>query len=149
VLPSGTDTLTPRIFRALYSTFDLHILGGAYVAVPTGTPWFSGDSLGDIAQQISQHEYPAPAQPTPEATPPDSRPPLPRRPATEPPPASSLPCPEDAAQIAAFLRERPSWSAFWDKEQGVWRVTEDDPDSGLYAASGDICAVIDYMTLHS
>ena len=64
VVPPGTDTLTPRIFRALYSTFDLHTLGSAYVAVPAGTPWFSGHSLGDIAQQISQHEHPAPAQPS-------------------------------------------------------------------------------------
>ena len=147
-LPPGTDTLTPRIFRALYSTFDLHTICSAYVAVPAGTPWFSGYSLGNIAQQISQHEYPAPAQPGPEATPPDRRPQLPRRPVTGPPPAS-LPRPEDTARITGFLHQHPSWSAFWDKRDSLWRVTEDDPDSGLYAASADTGTVIRYMRVNS
>lgn len=63
-------------------------------------------------------------------------------------PAASRPCPEDAARIASFVRENPSWSAFWDKQWALWRVTEDDPDSSLYAASADASTVIGYMTRH-
>ena len=63
-------------------------------------------------------------------------------------PAASWPCPGDAARIAGFLREHPSWSAFWDKHWALWRVTEDDPDSSLYAASADAGIVIGYMTRH-
>jgi hypothetical protein len=59
------------------------------------------------------------------------------------------PAPEDAAQIAGFLREHPSWTAFWDKQAGLWRVTEDDPDSALYAASSDTGAVIAFMAEHA
>jgi len=54
----GQDKLTPRIFRALYTEFDLHTIGGTHVAVPKGTPWFSGRSLGEIARQISEYQYP-------------------------------------------------------------------------------------------
>ena len=54
----GQDKLTPRIFRALDTEFDLHTIGGTHVAVPKGTPWFSGRSLGEIARQISEYEYP-------------------------------------------------------------------------------------------
>jgi hypothetical protein len=32
---------------------------------------------------------------------------------------------------------------------GLWRVSQDDPDSGLYAASRDADTVIEYMTKHS
>ena len=63
-------------------------------------------------------------------------------------PAASWPCPGDAARIADFLREHPSWSVFWDKYWALWRVTEDDPDSSLYAASADASIVIGYMTRH-
>ena len=63
-------------------------------------------------------------------------------------PAASRPCPGDAARIAGFLREHPSWSAFWDKHWGLWRVTEDDPDSSLYAASAEAGVVIGYMRRH-
>jgi hypothetical protein len=139
------DALTSRIFRALYRDYDLHILGCAYVAVPKGTTWFSGPSLGGIAQQISQHEHPGSGQHAPTAAPPA----LPHRPVTARPPASSFPHPGDAARIAGFLREHPSWSAFWDKQSGLWRVTEDDPDSALYAASTDTGTVIAFMTEHS
>ena len=64
------------------------------------------------------------------------------------PPAASRPCPEDAARIASFVREHPSWSVFWDKHWGLWRVAEDDPDSSLYAASADAGVVIGYMRRH-
>jgi hypothetical protein len=63
-------------------------------------------------------------------------------------PAARRPCPEDAARIADFVREHPSWSVFWDKQWALWRVTEDDPDSTLYAASADARVVIGYMTRH-
>jgi hypothetical protein len=54
-----------------------------------------------------------------------------------------------AQLIAAFLDNHPGWSAFWDKRHGVWRVTEDDPRSDLYAENADADKVIDYMTRHS
>jgi hypothetical protein len=63
--------------------------------------------------------------------------------------AARRPSPGDAARIAGFLREHPSWSAFWDKHWGLWRVTEDDPDSSLYAASADAGIVIGYMRRHA
>ncbi len=62
---------------------------------------------------------------------------------------TSLPEPAAAARLILFLAGHPWWSAFWDKQAGVWRVAEDDPDSGLYAASADADAVIQYMTAHS
>ena len=62
---------------------------------------------------------------------------------------TNLPTPYAAARIAAFLSEHLCWSAFWDKERGVWRVAEDDPNSGLYAESTDANAVIAYMKAHS
>ncbi len=50
------DELTIRVFRAFYREFDLHTVAGTHVAVPKGTPWFCGVSLGSIARQISEHE---------------------------------------------------------------------------------------------
>ena len=61
----------------------------------------------------------------------------------------NLPTPYAAARITAFLAEHLCWSAFWDKRNGVWRVSENDPDSDLYAASSDAEAVIAYMVEHS
>jgi hypothetical protein len=61
----------------------------------------------------------------------------------------TLPTPCAASRIAAFLAVNPSWSAFWDKRYGVWRVAEDDPDSDLYAESPEADAVIRYMTGNS
>jgi hypothetical protein len=55
----------------------------------------------------------------------------------------------DALRIAAFLESHPQWSALWDKRDGVWRVTEDDPDSDLYAEHANADRVIDFMTAHS
>jgi hypothetical protein len=63
--------------------------------------------------------------------------------------AISLPTPYAAARIAAFLAEHLSWTAFWDKRDGVWRVAENDPDSGLYAVSRNADTVIQYMTANS
>lgn len=60
-----------------------------------------------------------------------------------------LPTPYAAARIAAFLSEHPSWSAYWDKQFGLWRVAEDDTDSDLYAENRDADAVIRYMSAHS
>ncbi len=50
---------------------------------------------------------------------------------------TKLPDHGDARRIAAFLESHPGWSAFWDKQDGVWRVAEDDPTSQLYAESAD------------
>jgi hypothetical protein len=61
----------------------------------------------------------------------------------------NLPTPFAAAQIAAFLDEHLSWSAWWDKRDGLWRVAEDDPGSDLYAESRDADVVIRYMRAHS
>jgi hypothetical protein len=60
-----------------------------------------------------------------------------------------LPLPEEAARVARFLQHHLAWSACWDKRNGVWRVTEDDPDSDLYAESRDAEAVISYIVAHS
>jgi anti-sigma regulatory factor (Ser/Thr protein kinase) len=57
-----------------------------------------------------------------------------------------LPDREDALRIAAFLDEHDEWSAFWDRRYGVWRVSEDDPDSELYAEDADAGRVIGYMS---
>jgi hypothetical protein len=61
----------------------------------------------------------------------------------------NLPTPYAAARVAAFLAEHLSWTAFWDKQEGVWRVSENDPDSELYAVSRDADTVIRYMSAHS
>jgi hypothetical protein len=57
-----------------------------------------------------------------------------------------LPRPGDAERIADFLQRHLSWSAFWDKREGVWRVAEDDPDSDLYTTGKDADTVIGYMS---
>ena len=62
---------------------------------------------------------------------------------------TKLPTPYAAARIAAFLDDHLSWSAWWDKRYGLWRVAEDDPDSHLYAESANTNTVIGYMTAHS
>lgn len=56
-----------------------------------------------------------------------------------------LPDCDAARRIAAFLDEHAGWSAFWDKRFGVWRVSEDDPRSELYAEDADASRVIGYM----
>ena len=61
----------------------------------------------------------------------------------------ALPPPGDASRVSCFLADHPLWSAFWDKRFGVWRVTEDDPDSDLYAQSSDADTVMGYITAHS
>ncbi len=62
---------------------------------------------------------------------------------------TSLPRPEEAVRLTTVLQEHPRWSAFWDKRYRVWRVSEDDPDSDLYAESGDVDQVISYVMAHS
>ena len=61
---------------------------------------------------------------------------------------TDLPTPNAAARLAAFLNDHLSWSAFWDKQYGLWRVAEDDPDSDLYAESRDADVVIRYIRAH-
>ena len=60
-----------------------------------------------------------------------------------------LPTPYAAAKIAAFLAEHLCWTAYWDKHYGLWRVSQDDPDSGLHAEGRDADTVIKYMAAHS
>ena len=60
-----------------------------------------------------------------------------------------LPDHGDALRIGRFLGSYPGWSAFWDKRDGVWRVAEDDPHSGLYMQDAQADAVIDYIVTHS
>ena len=60
-----------------------------------------------------------------------------------------LPTPEDASRIIRFLQDHERWSVYWDKQHGVWRVAEDDPDSALYAESADVTEVLSYMTAHA
>jgi hypothetical protein len=62
---------------------------------------------------------------------------------------TNLPTPYAAARIAAFLDDHLSWSAWWDKRYGLWRVAEDDTDSELYAESRDADVVIRYISAHS
>jgi hypothetical protein len=60
-----------------------------------------------------------------------------------------LPDHGDVLRMAAFLEGHPSWSAFWDKRDGVWRAAEDDPSSVLYVEDADASRVIDYMATHT
>ena len=61
----------------------------------------------------------------------------------------NLPTPCAAGRVAAFLAEHLSWTAYWDKRHGLWRVSQDDPDSGLTAESPDADVVLEYMSAHS
>ena len=61
----------------------------------------------------------------------------------------NIPPPGQAAQIISFLHDHPRWSVFWNKRYGIWRASEDDPDSDLYAEHRDVDLVIRYMTSHS
>jgi hypothetical protein len=141
--PAGAparDDLTQRVFRALYPDYELRTVGGIYVVIPRGTPWHAGPSLGEIARQLSTVPAPAPAHGRAR-----SAPPLPAGPGH----LTSVPAPGDAARLSRFLQDHPHWSAFWDKHAGVWRVAEDDPDSGLSAEGPDADTVIGYITRHS
>jgi hypothetical protein len=60
-----------------------------------------------------------------------------------------LPPPGDASLVSCFLADHPQWSAVWDKNYGLWRVAEDDPDSDLYAESSNADTVMGYITAHS
>ena len=50
---------------------------------------------------------------------------------------------------APLLAEHLCWTPYWDKQHGLWRVSQDDPDSSLHAASRDADVVIEYMAEHS
>ena len=63
-LPPGAYHLTARIFDGLFIDYDLHNVTTGYIALPKGTPMFSGTSLGEVARQISTasgYEHPDPA----------------------------------------------------------------------------------------
>jgi hypothetical protein len=155
--PDGDD-LTTRVFRALYQAYDLHSVAGIHVAVPAGSPCFAGPSLGAIARQISDHEHPAPPVAGPMTAPPlphprcprsrSSGPALGRQAGARPAPVTGAPGPDAAARVVGVLRDHPCWSVFWDKAYRVWRVADDDPDSGLYAESSDADIVIGYIQAH-
>jgi hypothetical protein len=55
------DELTALVFRALPAEYDLRTFGVLHVVTPKGTPVYAGDSLGQIARQLSDHEDAAPA----------------------------------------------------------------------------------------
>ena len=61
---------------------------------------------------------------------------------------TNLPAPHDIVRMTCLPREHQRWS-FWDPKYHLWRATEDDPDSDLYATSRDADAVIEYMATHS
>jgi hypothetical protein len=48
-----------------------------------------------------------------------------------------------------FTLKSPARRSRTDKHSAVWRVTEDDPDSDLYAESSDADTVISYIVTHS
>jgi hypothetical protein len=58
---------------------------------------------------------------------------------------TNLPTPYAAGSIAAFLSEHLCWSVFWDKQAGLWRADEDDPDSDLQVESPDADVGIRYI----
>ena len=62
------DDLTVRVFRALYTQFDLHTVAGTHIAVPKGVPCFAAPSLGEVAGQICDHEHHVPAALSPGIT---------------------------------------------------------------------------------
>jgi hypothetical protein len=64
-------------------------------------------------------------------------------------PDASVPAAEAAIRLIGVLRDHPCWSVFWDKAHRVWRVADDDPESGLYAESSDADTVIAYIQAHS
>ena len=61
--PPPAGDLPARLFRALYQGYDLHPAGGAWVAVPKGTPCYAAPTIGEIAGQISVREHPPPEPP--------------------------------------------------------------------------------------
>ena len=62
---TAADELTALVFRTLYAAYDLRTFGALHVVTPKGTPVFAGDSLGQIARQLSDHEDPAPGPDAP------------------------------------------------------------------------------------
>jgi hypothetical protein len=56
--PASRPATWPRLFRALYSQFELRTFGDLHVAVPKGTPWYAGHSLTEVACQISAVPHP-------------------------------------------------------------------------------------------
>jgi hypothetical protein len=69
-IPPRRDELTPRIFRALYGDYELRTVEGTtFVAVPRGTAWHAGHSIGEIARQISSRNHQDPAAATPPGVP--------------------------------------------------------------------------------
>ena len=62
-VPPLPDDLTAIVFRALYADYDMRTLGVLHVVTRKGTPVYIGDSLGQIARRLSDHEDPGPDEP--------------------------------------------------------------------------------------
>jgi hypothetical protein len=136
------DDLTPRVFRALYAEYELHAIEDTrYVAVPRGTAWHAGQSIGEIARQISDPGHPGPALAalqTPAPVPLSLRPV--RVAATASPAAGPAararvtPAPREdvmmltPAQLAAITQLADEWSFLWDKRRQLWIAAQDSPD---------------------
>ena len=65
--PGLPRDLAARLFRALYTDYDLHTIGGIHIAIPKGAPCYTGRTLSEIARQVSdRHQHPGPlTQPAP------------------------------------------------------------------------------------
>ena len=136
------DDLTPRVFSALYPEYELHTVKDmTYVAVPRGTAWHAGRSIGEIARHISDPGDPGPVLAglrTP-ATVPLSRRPV-RVAATAAPAAGPAvqtritPAPREdvmiltPAQLAKITELADDWSFMWDKRRQLWIAAQDSPD---------------------
>jgi hypothetical protein len=123
--------LAARLFRALYTQFELRSFGGLHIAVQRHAMVRRARSPARSA--LSRHR----ARTVIWATSPAAI------------PMMTMPAPDDAARLTSVLRQHPRWSIFWDKRYAVWRAAEDDPDSVLYAESGDLDTVIGYILAHS
>jgi len=55
--PRPPRDLAARLFRALYTDYDLHTIGDIHVAVPKGAPCYSGRTLSEIALQVSDRHW--------------------------------------------------------------------------------------------
>jgi hypothetical protein len=54
--PGLPRDLAARLFRALYTDYDLYMTGDIYVAVPQGVPCYSGRTLSEIVRQVSDQQ---------------------------------------------------------------------------------------------
>jgi hypothetical protein len=60
VVRPAAGTLEASVFRDLYPRLDLHNTGGVHVAVPKGTPVFTGSTLTAVVWAIGGHSAACP-----------------------------------------------------------------------------------------